>query len=48
MLILPSRNGPKTNEVNGQIIQPWKEVVKKDWTAGSWIKRLKAPADAKV
>jgi len=48
ILILLSRLAPDTDEVKGQVIQPWKEASKKDHIAGSWIKKLKVLAGVKV
>jgi len=48
ILILLSRRAPDTDEVKGQVIQPWKEASKKDHIAGSWIKKLKVLAGVKV
>jgi len=41
ILIVPSRLAPDTDEVTGQVIQPWKEVSKKDCIAGNRIRKIK-------
>jgi len=48
ILILLSRLAPDIDEVSGQVIQPWKEVSKKDYNAGNWIRKIKVLAGAKV
>ena len=48
ILIVLSRLAPDIDEVTGQVIQPWKEVSKKDYIAGNWIRKIKVLVEAKV
>ncbi|KIM41304.1 hypothetical protein M413DRAFT_445336 [Hebeloma cylindrosporum] len=46
--VILQSSAPDTEEVTGQVIEPWKEVSKKDWIAGSWIKKIKVLAGARL